>query len=78
MKNYHNIERHPCAAGYLGYDGLGYAWRIQKSTSSFGNWCATSKHHPNKFIFAFGLDKMSARLQDYLDEPSTDYRELVA
>jgi hypothetical protein len=63
MKLPHNIETHPCAPGYLGYDAQGYAWRIQKSSSSYGNWCATSKHCPNEFIFAWRLADMGQKLE---------------
>jgi hypothetical protein len=66
VKNYANIEKHPLHKGvYLGYDAQGYAWRIGKSNSSFGNWCATSQHHPNKYLFAFGLEKMSCKLSEF-------------
>jgi len=66
MKNYTNIEKHPLQPKtYLGYDSQGFAWRIEKSNSSFGNWCAVSKHHPNKYLFAFGLEKMSWKLAQY-------------
>lgn len=66
MKNYTNIEKHPLHKGdYLGYDSQGYAWRIGKSNSSFGSWCAVSEHHPNVFLFAFGLEKMSWKLAQF-------------
>jgi hypothetical protein len=66
MKNYTNIEKHPLHKGdYLGYDSQGYAWWIGKSTSSSGSWCAVSKHYPNVYIFAFGLEKMSWKLAQY-------------
>ena len=64
MKLPFNIEPHPCAAGYLGYDAQGYAWRVQKSNSSYGNWVATSKHCPNQFVFAFRLDEMGKKLEE--------------
>ncbi len=71
MKNYHNIEKHPLHRGeYIGYDANGYGWRIGKSNSSYGTWCGVSKHHPNKFIFAFGLDKMSVKLSEFKEAPT--------
>jgi hypothetical protein len=62
----HNIEQNPRIRGeYLGYDAEGYAWLIVKSTSSFGNWCAISKHHPNRYLFAFRLSDMGKKLQNF-------------
>jgi hypothetical protein len=66
MKNYTNIEKHPLQPKtYLGYDQQGFAWCIEKSNSSFGDWCGVSKHHPNKYIFAFGLAGMSRKLSEF-------------
>lgn len=66
MKNYTNIEKYPLQPKtYLGYDSQGFAWQIKKSNSSFGDWCAVSKHHPNRFIFAFGLAGMSCKLSAF-------------
>jgi hypothetical protein len=65
MKLPHNMERHPCQSGYLGYDAQGYAWRIERSNSSFGSWAATSKHHPNQFLFAFRLADMGKKLEGF-------------
>jgi hypothetical protein len=65
MKLPYNVEPHPCASGYLGYDAQGYAWRIERSTSSFGSWAATSKHYPNQFLFAFRLSDMGKKLEEF-------------
>ena len=66
MKNYINIEKHPLQPKtYLGYDQQGFAWCIEKSNSSFGDWCAVSKHYPNIHIFAFGLAGMSRKLSEF-------------
>jgi hypothetical protein len=70
MKNHPNIEKHPLHSGvYIGYDSNGYAWRIQKSNSTYGNWCAISAHHQNKHIFAFRLSDMSKKLTDFIEKP---------
>lgn len=69
MKNAHNIEKHPLQSGvYLGYDAQGYAWKIEKSNSSYGSWVAVSKHRPNAYLFAFrlsGKGSMSEKLSQF-------------
>ena len=67
MKNYHNIEKHPLHSGmYIGYTADGFGRRIQKSTSSFGNWVALP--HPGegvraRSVYAFRLEDMSKQLE---------------
>jgi len=65
MKNLPNIEKHPFSTEYLGYDGNGYAWSVGKSKTSYGNWCATSKHFPNRHVFAWRLTEMSKKLTEF-------------
>ena len=66
MKNLPNIEKSIFdPKRYIGYDSHGYAWRIEKSNSSYGSWCATSTHHPNRFLFAFRLADMSSKLSHW-------------
>lgn len=65
MKNLPNIEKsifNP--KDYIGYDSFGYAWRIGKSKTSYGNWCATSTHFPNRHVFAWTLSAMSTKLKE--------------
>ena len=66
MKNLPNIEKsifNP--KNYIGYDSFGYGWRIEKSNSSYGNWCATSTHSPNRHIFAWRLSDLSTKLKEF-------------
>ena len=78
MKSYHNIEKHPMHRGvYLGYTAEGFARRIQRSTSSFGNWVALP--HPGegvraRNVYAFRLDDMSKQLEEVKGENTTEYR----
>lgn len=66
MKNLPNIEKNIFnPKNYIGYDSYGYAWRVEKSNSSYGSWCATSTHHPNQFLFAFRLADMSSKLSQW-------------
>ena len=63
MKSYPNIEKSAFRkGGYVGYAN-GTVYLINKSTSSFGNWCARNRENPNDYIFAFGLQSMSSKLQ---------------
>jgi hypothetical protein len=64
----HNIEKSAFRRGeYVGYAD-GCVWRITKSMSTFGSWCALVSHgdnahaHTNRFIFAFRLHDMSQKL----------------
>lgn len=62
MKSYLNIEKSGFHPGqYVGYaDG---AWRITRSTSSLGNWCARHQKDTRKpALYAFTLDVMSEKL----------------
>ena len=66
MKNLHNIEKsifNP--KNYIGDDSYGYAWRIEKSNSSYGNWCARSTHLPNRYLFAWRLSDLSVKLKEF-------------
>lgn len=65
MRLPYNIEHHPCATGYLGYDAQGYAWRIQKTPFYNGAWSATSKHYPNRMIFTERLKDMGTKLKEF-------------
>ena len=65
MKLPYNIEPHPCAEGYLAYDAQGYAWRVQKTPFYNGAWSATSKHHPNRIVFAERLADMGTKLEEF-------------
>ena len=69
MKSYQNIEKSGFHKGeYVGHSE-GRVFRIRKSNSSFGTWCATLQNDydqgrtTERTIFAFGLDKMSERLE---------------
>lgn len=63
-----NIEKSRFRRGeYVGYSN-GSVWRITRSNSSYGNWCATISHgdHFDKYryepIFAFRLRDLSEKL----------------
>lgn len=63
MKSYPNIEKSVFHKGeYIGYQNG--AWRIQKSTSSYGRWWAVHEQYPRFQIFAWSLDHMSRRLAE--------------
>jgi len=64
----HNIEKSAFRSGeYVGY-AAGSVFRIVRSNSSYGNWCATVSHgdnaeaHANRPIFAFRLRDLSQKL----------------
>ena len=59
--NLHNIEKSAFHKGeYVGY--CGGPWRIEKTNSSYGNWCASSTNQRMPLIFAFRLKDISAKL----------------
>lgn len=65
----HNIEKARFRKGeYIGY-GDGCAFRITRTNSSYGNWCATVKYgdnytrHFNRPIFAHRLRDLSQKLE---------------
>ncbi len=62
MQSMDNIEKSGFHRGqYVGYGG-GKVWRITKSTSSYGNWCARDQSEANNYFFAFRLADISAAL----------------
>ena len=62
MKNYPNIEKSGFRKGeYVGYSN-GKVYRITKTNSSFGNWCAHNRDNWNDQHFAFGLQALSDKL----------------
>ena len=70
MKNLDNVEKSGFHKGeYIGY-GAGLVWRITKSNSSFGTWCARPLEHTcggdmrlvNTLLYAFRLSDMSEKL----------------
>lgn len=63
MKNYPNIDKSAFRKGeYVGYCE-GKVYRITKTNSSYGTWAAHNRDNYNDFVFAFGLDSMSQKLQ---------------
>lgn len=72
MKSLHNIEKSAFNRGeYIGY-GAGMVWRITKSNSSFGTWCARPLPHTcaniravNSLVYAFRLDELSRKLDGF-------------
>ena len=68
MRSFTNLEKSGfCKGEYIGYGG-GKVWRIAKSNSSYGNWCAHAQNEPNNYFFAWRLVDMSAKLTA-LDTP---------
>lgn len=62
MKSFPNIEKSVFRKGqYVGYGG-GFVWRITKSTSSFGVWCARNTSKENTMLWAWTLAEMSNKL----------------
>jgi len=64
----HNIEKSAFRRGeYVGYADR-CVFRITRSTSTYGNWCAIASHgdnaeaHANRPIFAFRLRDLSQKL----------------
>ena len=72
MKNLPNIEKSGFRRGeYVGYAG-GLVWKIVKSTSSFGNWCAYPAPNKNyaadiaaQRLYAFRLADLSIKLESW-------------
>ncbi len=65
MKLGHNIEKSPFRKGeYVGYaNGV---WHIRKSTSAYGQWCATHQSDRNApRLYSWRLSDMSIRLEEY-------------
>ncbi len=60
----YNIEKSALKKGeYVGYShGV---WRITKSTSSYGRWCARRYINPNDMLFAWRLSDLSAKLEQF-------------
>lgn len=59
----HNIEKSAFRKGqYVGYSGCN-TWRINKTNSSFGNWCATTENSRMPHMFSFTLREMSSKLE---------------
>jgi hypothetical protein len=65
----HNIEKSKFRKGeYVGYADR-CVFRIARTNSSFGNWCATVTHgdnytrHCNRLIFAHRLLELSRKLE---------------
>lgn len=65
MASLHNIDKSAFRHGeYVGY-ALG-VWRIRKSSSAFGRWCATHRDNLRApTLYAFTLGALSAKLSEY-------------
>ena len=71
----HNIEKSAFRRGeYVGY-AAGYVFRVERSSSSFGNWQARlARFNPvnprlsNRIFYAFTLSDMGDRLDAFASE----------
>jgi hypothetical protein len=62
MKYFTNIEKSAFRHGeYVGYSN-GKVFHIRKSNSSYGTWFAYNRDSYNEQLYAFGLEKMSQKL----------------
>ena len=68
MRSFPNIEKSGFHKGqYVGY-AAGMVWRIKKTNSSYGAWCARPNelNHPEGYkvasVYAFRLSDMSDKL----------------
>ena len=63
MHDLPNIEKSAFVRGaYVGYGG-GTVFRITRSNSSYGTWCARDMHNDRTpLVFAFRLSDMGAKL----------------